>query len=121
MTVRRRRRELPQGRPRRAVALYNPGMTSSASGVQIELPEDVARLLDPSGTDVAGRAREAVVLHLFQQGSISAGRGAELLGMSKDAFRALHQRHGIPYFRQTPDELLEEIRAAYAARADDPT
>ncbi len=92
----------------------------STTKVQLELPSGLTQLLDPTGSDLPGRVREALVLHLFQQGVISGGRGAELLGLSEHAFRELQQRHGIPYFRQTREELLEEIRAAYAARANDP-
>lgn len=86
----------------------------SVKNVQVTLPDELVQLLNKTGDDLSARVREALVLHLFQESTISGGKAAQLLGISKDAFRDLHQRHGIPYFRQTPQELVEEIRAAHA-------
>lgn len=86
--------------------------------VQVEVPAELAQLLDPTGADVAGRVREALVLQLFHQGAISSGKGAELLGMSKDDFRALLHERGIPYFQQTIAEVLQDAEVAASARAD---
>lgn len=84
--------------------------------IQVEVPAELARLLDPTGSDVAGRVREALVLQLFQQGVISSGRGAELLGLSKDAFWELLHQRGIPYLDITYEELIEDVRVAESAR-----
>jgi predicted HTH domain antitoxin len=73
-------------------------------------------MLAPSGSDLGERVREAVVWDLFLRAEVSAGRAAELLGISKEAFQDLVRQRGIPYFRQTPEELDEEIRNAAAMR-----
>lgn len=88
--------------------------------IQIELPDEIAQLLDPTGSNLDARVREALVLELFREGAISAGKAAELLGISQDAFRELHQRHGIPYFRQTIEEVLSDAEVLASARPDRP-
>ncbi len=80
--------------------------------VPVALPEEVARLIDWDETGLDVRVREALVVYLFWQERISSGKAAELLGISKDDFRELHQRHGIPHFRQTIDEVLKDAEVA---------
>ena len=89
--------------------------------INVELPAEFAQLLDPTGSDVDARVREALVIHLVREGRISSGRGAELLGMPKDAFRELLWQHGVPYSDLTYEELLEDVRAAGPAQIDAPT
>lgn len=84
--------------------------------VQVELPEELARWLDPSGADLAGRVLEALVLQLFQDRAISSSRAAELLRMTEDDFLELLAQHGIPYFNQTIEEVLADASVAAAAR-----
>lgn len=53
---------------------------------------------------------ERFVVQLFCEGRISSGKAAELLGISKLEFVQLLARHGLPYFTETPDELVAEVR-----------
>lgn len=89
----------------------------SAKQVRVTLPPALAQFLDPTGADLGARVREALVLHLFQQDVISSGKAAELLGISWDAFRELHQQYGIPHFRQTIEEVLHDAESSAKARA----
>jgi predicted HTH domain antitoxin len=82
----------------------------AADTVQVELPVELAELLAPGGEHLADRVREALIWKLFIDDEISAGRAAELLGLSNSAFRDLHQQRGVPYFRQAPEDLLAEIK-----------
>ncbi len=84
--------------------------------VMVALPPELADLLAPMDADWSEKVKDALVIHLFQQEVISSGKAAELLGISWDAFRELHQAHGIPYFRQTPEELMEDLRVSEEAR-----
>ena len=84
--------------------------------VEVELPEELARRLDPSGSGLAGRVLEALVLRLFQDRVISSGRAAELLGITEDDFLTLLVRHDIPYFNHTLEEVLADAEVAAAAR-----
>jgi predicted HTH domain antitoxin len=83
--------------------------------VQLELPEALAHKLDPSGVEVGRRILELVLLRLVQDGEISSGKGAEVLGISKQEFRALLREHKIPYFNLTPEELRKELAASRQA------
>ena len=84
--------------------------------VKVELPSDLAAILDPSGEALDAKVREALVLYLFEHDEISSGAGAQLLGMARVEFWDLLYQRGIPYFRQTPEELMEDLRVAEAIR-----
>ena len=83
--------------------------------VKLELPEDVARRIDPSGADVGRRLLELALLRLVQDGEISSGNAAEILGVPKDEIRRLLREHGVPYFNLTPEELRAQIQASRLA------
>ncbi len=86
--------------------------------VTVDVPDELARLVDPTESEIDARIREMLVLHLFQQGTISSGRGAEILGITKDRLRDLLRERGIPYIDLTREELLADIEAADAPRID---
>jgi len=53
--------------------------------------------------------RELIAFELVREGRISTGKGAEMLGVSKWALIQLLAQHGIDYFTETPEELLESL------------
>ena len=54
--------------------------------------------------------RNAMLIYPFiQNGTISHGRAAEILGMHKIDLIAMYGRLGLPYFNQTIDELQEDL------------
>jgi predicted HTH domain antitoxin len=77
--------------------------------VHIELDQDVVALLEGLRRPVKDAARELIVLELYREGALSSGRGAELLGVSRDAFIRHASVRGIPYFQLRGDELHREI------------
>jgi predicted HTH domain antitoxin len=77
--------------------------------VELDLPRNLLGALDVSSVEVASRLRELIALELFREGRISAGKGAELVGMSKLAFVHLLAQHDIAYFTQSPSELASEV------------
>jgi predicted HTH domain antitoxin len=50
-----------------------------------------------------------IVLELYREGTLSSGRGAELLGVSREEFIRHASARGIPYFQLRGDELRREI------------
>jgi len=54
--------------------------------VEIELPRDLLTALDIRRPSSAAAPKEWVVLELFQEGEISAGKAGEILGLSKSRF-----------------------------------
>jgi len=82
--------------------------------VELELPRELLGALNVNAAQLAQKAKEALVLRLFQEGTISAGKGAEIVGLSKAAFIDLLDREGIPYLSLEPGELAEDVEAALA-------
>lgn len=76
--------------------------------LQITLPKDFLDLLG-APPQAAEMAREFVILGLYQEGRISGGKAAELLGITKRDFILLLARKGLDYFRLTSDEWADEV------------
>ena len=87
----------------------------SALRIEIELPRDLLAALNIPESDLTRRAKEWVVLELFQEGEISAGKAAEILGTSKARFLDLLDQRNLPYLDATSQELEREVSAAEAA------
>lgn len=78
--------------------------------LHISLPKEFADLLGVQ-VQAAETAKEFIVLGLYQEGRVSGGKAAELLGLTRRGFISLVARKGIDYFRFTPDEWAEEAAA----------
>jgi predicted HTH domain antitoxin len=87
----------------------------SALRVEIELPRDLVAALDIPESELGRRAKEWVVLELFQEGEISAGKAGQILGFSKARFLDLLNERGLPYLDAGSEELEQEVAAAEAA------
>jgi predicted HTH domain antitoxin len=87
----------------------------SALKVEIELPRDLLAALNIPEPELGRRAKEWVVLELFQEGEISAGKAAEILGIPKTRFLDLLDRRNLPYLDASPTELERDLAAARAA------
>jgi predicted HTH domain antitoxin len=83
--------------------------------VEIELPGDLLMALHIPESEIGRRAQEWVVLELFQEGEISSGKAAEILGLSKSSFLDLLNERHLPYLDSEPEELAREVAAAEAA------
>ena len=90
-------------------------MTETAT-LQIVLPKEFLALLGAQPQAVE-TAKEFIILGLYQEGRISGGKAAELLGLTKRGFVSLLARKGLDYFRLTPEEWDEEVAAARAWNA----
>lgn len=87
----------------------------SALKVEVELPRDLLAALNIPESDLGRRVREWVVLELFQEGQISSGKAAEILGFSKFRFLELLDQRDLPYHDASPQDLKRELAAAEAA------
>jgi predicted HTH domain antitoxin len=77
--------------------------------VQVELGEELLELLQSLDRPVQQSARELIILELYRQGRIAAGKAAELLGMGRSDFLQVASQAGVPYFEMTTQEWNEEI------------
>jgi predicted HTH domain antitoxin len=78
------------------------------STVQVELGQELLELLRSLGGPVQRSARELIILELYRQGRIAAGKAAELLGMGRSDFLQVASRAGVPYFEMTTQEWKGE-------------
>jgi predicted HTH domain antitoxin len=85
--------------------------------LQIPLSKDLETLLG-SQPQAIERARELIILGLYQEGRISDGKAAALLGLTRLGFVSLLARKGITYFRLTPDEWEKEAATVQAWNAN---
>ena len=76
--------------------------------VSLDLEDDFLDLLKQMNQPVQRAARELMVLELYRRGTISSGKGAQLLSMERRQFIEYASRLGIPYFDMSEDEWQTE-------------
>lgn len=80
----------------------------------VTLKDDLVALMRDGDESVDRIAQEMIVLELYRRRTISSGRAAELLGMSKRAFIAFAAELGIPVFAFSAAEWEHERLASRA-------
>jgi predicted HTH domain antitoxin len=78
--------------------------------LHIDLDDEVVALLRQSNPAPNAAAREMIVLELYRRGSISGGKAAALLAISRADFLRLAGRLGIPHFEMSAQEWDAERR-----------
>ena len=81
------------------------------SSAVVDIGEDIAGLLGHEDESLDHAARRMIVVELYRRAAISAGRAAELLGMSLLDFIVYSGKLGIPFFRMTQEDWEKEKRA----------
>jgi predicted HTH domain antitoxin len=85
--------------------------------LQIPFSKELAALLGTQD-QAAEKARELIILGLYQENRISGGKAAELLGLTRFGFVSLLTRKGMDYFRLTPNEWAEKVAIVKAWSAN---
>ena len=80
--------------------------------ITIQVPEDAVRLFDGDEARFSHEVYEAAVVQWFDEGRISQGRAAELLGISRAELFDVLWRHGVSPIQITPEELAAELKGA---------
>jgi predicted HTH domain antitoxin len=81
----------------------------------VELPRDLLNALRIAPDELDRRVREWTALELYREELISAGKAAEILGLTKSRFIDLLSERGIDYLDLTQEELAADVAAADAA------
>ena len=81
------------------------------SQIQIEVDDNITKLLGDSPEQVSRHALVIIVLDLYRRHEISAGRGAEILELDEFDFIRWAGSLGIPYFDTTPEDWEQQLRA----------
>lgn len=82
--------------------------------VTLNLEEDFAAVLHSLNQPISQSARELMALELYRCGTISSGKAAQLLEMSRWEFIRYASRLGIAFFDMTEDEWQAERELAAA-------
>ena len=78
-----------------------------AQQVTVEVPEEFLRLLGP---DPGREMLQAAVLRWFEEGRLSQGQAATLLGMTRGCFFDLLHKHRISPIQMSVEELEQDFR-----------
>ena len=77
----------------------------------VEVPDDAVRIFGDKDENRFGREMyETAVVKWFDEGLVSQGKAAELLGLSRSEFFDVLSRHKVSPIQMTPEELVEECR-----------
>ncbi len=74
----------------------------------VHLDDDLLAAMVLADEPIDHLAREAIVIHLYRRHTISSGRAAMLLGMSRIDFIKYTGELGIPFFDMTEEEWDDE-------------
>lgn len=83
----------------------------SKVNLEVEIPDKI------QGTQLEGKfvaaaqqvIQERSVIRLFEQGEVSSGYAADMLGMTKHDFIQLLAKYNVPFFNMTPEEWEQEV------------
>jgi predicted HTH domain antitoxin len=78
--------------------------------VTVEVAEDAVRLFGENERQFAREMYETAVVKWFDEGRISQGKAAELLGISRGEFFDVLWRHQVSPIQVTPEELAAELK-----------
>jgi len=78
--------------------------------VTVEVPEDAVRRFGGDEKRFGREMYEAAVVQWFDEGRISQGRAAELLGLSRPELFEVLRRHEVSPIQITPEEFAEELK-----------
>ena len=77
--------------------------------ITLEVSEDAVQLFGGDETRFARELVEAAVVKWYDEGLVSSGKGAEILGLSRAEFLDLLFRHKVSPFQHSPKELGAEM------------
>ena len=77
--------------------------------LSLNLPQELIPVLEVNDTQLEERILELILLELVREQRISTGKAAELLGISKWEFVPKLAENDIPYFTESPEELVTQL------------
>ncbi len=77
--------------------------------VSIEVPDEMIAYAKPSDKEEQLKINAMILFPYIQQGTISHGRAAEILGIFKIDLIKLYGKMGLPYIEMSDDEIEEEL------------
>jgi predicted HTH domain antitoxin len=80
--------------------------------ISIDLSDEMIAALASEPDEAAAELRMAAAVKLYELGRMSSGVAAELAGMPRIEFLTKLADYGVSTFRQSRDELTEEVASA---------
>ena len=80
--------------------------------VPVNVPDEAVTLFGGDEARFARELFEAAVVKWYDEGRVSSGKGAELLGIARAAFLDLLFRHQVSPFQYSPEEFAAECKGA---------
>ncbi len=77
--------------------------------VSMEMPDEMVEFAMPSNKDEQLKVNAMILYPYIQQGMISHGRAAEILGIFKIDLITLYGKTGLSYIDMSEDEIEEEL------------
>ncbi len=78
--------------------------------VEIDIPEAIVQYTVLCDSEALLKRNAMLVYPYIQDGSISHGKAAEMLGIGKLDLIVLYGKMGLPYLDETEDELEEDMK-----------
>lgn len=82
------------------------------SEVTLTIPDDAISTLELTGLPAGEALKLTAAVKLYEMRRLSAGAAAELAGIPVVAFLARLDDFGVAAFRQTEEDLIEDLRCA---------
>ena len=77
--------------------------------VSMEMPDEMVEFAMPSNKDEQLKINAMILYPYIQQGMISHGKAAEILGIFKIDLVTLYGKMGLSYIDMSEDEIEEEL------------
>lgn len=77
--------------------------------VSMEMPDEMIAYARPSDKEEQLKINAMILFPYIQQGTISHGRAAEILGIFKMDLIRLYGKMGLSYIEMSDDEIEEEL------------
>ena len=78
--------------------------------VSMEMPDEMVEFAMPSNKDEQLKINARILYPYIQQGMISHGKAAEILGIFKIDLITLYGKMGLSYIDMSEDEIEEELK-----------
>ena len=86
--------------------------------LELEMPVALSNFVDLESNATKTRITMLFLIDLVQQEVISCGKAAELAGIDKMTFITNMGKMGIPYFNQTIEEVMTDVKTSQRARKE---